>query len=49
MVDLCGALDEPVIDVDIYVMTDLVLEDLIDQLLIGGSYIFQTERYYFIT
>lgn len=33
-------LDEHVVDIDFHVLIDLVLEDLVDQILVGGSCIF---------
>ena len=42
------AFDEHVINIDLYVLTNLVLENLIDQSLIGCSCIFQAEKHHFI-
>ena len=42
------ALHEYVIDVDFYVMIDLILKDPVDQSLISSSNIFEIERHDFI-
>lgn len=48
MIRFFGAFDEHVINIDFHIMPYLNFKDLIDKSLVGGSYIFQTKRYYFI-
>lgn len=48
MVDLFRALDEHIIDMDFHIPINLVLENLVDQLLISGSYIFQIKKHYLV-
>lgn len=40
MVGFFSTLDEHIINMDLYTLTDLILEDPVEQLLIGGPYIF---------
>lgn len=43
-----NAFDQHIIDIHSHIVADLVLEHLIDEALIDGSYIFQSKRYHFI-
>lgn len=40
--------DKHVIDINLHVLINLVLENFVDQPLVGSSYIFQTKGYYII-
>lgn len=48
MIPRGAALDQHIIYVDFYVMTNLVFKDFIHQLLIDHSYILQIKRHHFV-
>ena len=43
-----NALNQHVIDVDLYVIIDLTFECLVDEVLIDSPYFFQPKRYHFV-
>lgn len=43
-----GALNWHIINIDLHILANLELEYFIVEVLVGGSHILQTERYYFI-